>query len=66
MPLKSGGSLFIDSTEALVAIDVNSGRTNGNGVLEEMVYKVNMEAAVEIPRQTAPARPWWPDCRRFH
>jgi ribonuclease E len=51
IPLKSGGSLFIDSTEALVAIDVNSGRTNGNGVLEEMVYKVNMEAAVEIPRQ---------------
>jgi len=51
VPLKSGGSLFIDSTEALVAIDVNSGRTNGNGVLEEMVYKVNMEAAVEIPRQ---------------
>ena len=51
VPLKSGGSLFIDSTEALVAIDVNSGRTNGNGVLEEMVYKVNMEAAAEIPRQ---------------
>ena len=51
MPLKSGGSLFIDRTEALVAVDVNSGRTNGNGVLEEMVYKVNMEAAAEIPRQ---------------
>jgi ribonuclease E len=51
VPLKSGGSLFIDSTEALVAIDVNSGRTNGNGVLEDMVYKVNMEAAAEIPRQ---------------
>ena len=51
VPLKSGGSLFIDSTEALVAIDVNSGRTNGSGVLEEMVYKVNMEAAAEIPRQ---------------
>lgn len=51
VPLKSGGYLVIDSTEALVAIDVNSGRTNGNGVLEEMVYKVNMEAAVEIPRQ---------------
>ncbi len=51
VPLKSGGSLLIDSTEALVAIDVNSGRTNGNGVLEEMVYKVNMEAAAEIPRQ---------------
>jgi ribonuclease E len=51
VPLKSGGSLFIDRTEALVAIDINSGRTNGDGVLGEMVYKVNMEAAVEIPRQ---------------
>ena len=51
VPLKSGGSLFIDRTEALVAIDVNSGRTNGNGVLEEMVFKVNLEAAVEIARQ---------------
>lgn len=51
VPLKSGGYLLIDSTEALVAIDVNSGRTNGNGVLEEMVFKVNMEAAAEIPRQ---------------
>lgn len=51
VPLKSGGYLLIDSTEALVAIDVNSGRTNGNGALEEMVFKVNMEAATEIPRQ---------------
>lgn len=52
VPLKSGGYLLIDPTEALVAIDVNSGRTNtGDGVLEEMVYKVNMEAATEIPRQ---------------
>lgn len=51
VPLKSGGHLVIDSTEALVAIDVNSGRTNGNGAVGEMVYKVNMEAAAEIPRQ---------------
>ncbi|MCU0574895.1 MAG: Rne/Rng family ribonuclease [Syntrophobacteraceae bacterium] len=51
VPLKSGGHLLIDQTEALVAIDVNSGRTNGEGDLEEMVYKVNMEAATEIPRQ---------------
>lgn len=51
VPLKSGGYLLIDSTEALVAIDVNSGRTNGEGALEEMVFKVNMEAAAEIPRQ---------------
>ncbi|MCU0573904.1 MAG: Rne/Rng family ribonuclease [Syntrophobacteraceae bacterium] len=51
VPLKSGGHLLIDQTEALVAIDVNSGRTNGEGDLEEMVFKVNMEAAAEIPRQ---------------
>ncbi len=51
VPLKSGGYLVIDQTEALVAIDVNSGKTNGEGALEEMVFKVNMEAASEIPRQ---------------
>ncbi|GLI34947.1 hypothetical protein DAMNIGENAA_23800 [Desulforhabdus amnigena] len=51
VPLKSGGHLLIDPTEALVAIDVNSGRTSSDGALEEMVFKVNMEAATEIPRQ---------------
>lgn len=51
VPLKSGGYLLIDPTNALVAIDVNSGRTNSNGAPEEMVFKVNMEAATEIPRQ---------------
>lgn len=51
VPLKSGGHLLIDQTEALVAVDVNSGRTSSDGALEEMVFKVNMEAATEIPRQ---------------
>jgi ribonuclease E len=51
VPLKSGGHLLIDSTEALVAIDVNSGRTLSEGAVEEMAFKVNMEAAAEIPRQ---------------
>ncbi len=51
VPLKSGGYLLFDPTEALVAIDVNSGRTTGEGAVEEMAYKVNMEAAAEIPRQ---------------
>jgi ribonuclease E len=51
VPLKSGGCLMIDPTEALVAIDVNSGKSNSNGALEETVFKVNMEAAAEIPRQ---------------
>lgn len=49
--LKSGGYLIIDPTEALVSIDVNSGKSGSNGALEETVYKVNMEAAAEIPRQ---------------
>jgi ribonuclease E len=49
--LKSGGYLVIEPTEALVTIDVNSGRANKDEELEEMVYKVNMEAATEIPRQ---------------
>ena len=49
--LKSGGYLLFDPTEALVSIDVNSGRTSAEGAVEEMAYKVNLEAAVEIPRQ---------------
>ncbi|MHC1730046.1 MAG: ribonuclease E/G [Syntrophobacteraceae bacterium] len=51
VPLKSGGYVLFDPTEALVSIDVNSGRTTGEGAIEEMAYKVNMEAATEIPRQ---------------
>lgn len=51
VPLRSGGHLVFDPTEALVAIDVNSGRTSSDGALEETVFKVNMEAAAEIPRQ---------------
>lgn len=51
VPLKSGGYLLFDPTEALVSIDVNSGRTNAEGAIEEMAYKVNFEAAAEIPRQ---------------
>ncbi|MDA8307231.1 MAG: Rne/Rng family ribonuclease, partial [Deltaproteobacteria bacterium] len=51
VPLKSGGYLLIDPTEALVSIDVNSGRTSAEGAVEEMALKVNLEAAVEIPRQ---------------
>ena len=51
VPLKSGGHLAFDPTEALVSIDVNSGRTSAEGAVEEMAFKVNLEAAVEIPRQ---------------
>lgn len=48
--LPSGGALVLDQTEALVAIDVNSGRTSGEGV-EDMAFRTNMEAAEEAARQ---------------
>ncbi|MFZ2961362.1 MAG: Rne/Rng family ribonuclease [Candidatus Ozemobacteraceae bacterium] len=49
--LESGGYLIIERTEALVTIDVNSGRFSGGAGLEETVFKVNLEAAREIARQ---------------
>ena len=49
--LKSGGSIVIDQTEALVAIDVNSGRATREKGIEETAYKTNMEAAQEVARQ---------------
>ncbi len=49
--LKSGGYIFIDHTEALTAIDVNSGRFIGRGNQEANSLKINLEAAREIARQ---------------
>ncbi len=49
--LKSGGHICIDQTEALVAIDVNTGKFTGKTRLEETVFRTNMEAAQEIARQ---------------
>ena len=49
--LPCGGSLVIDQTEALVAIDVNSGQCRIHGDAESMAYHLNMEAAPEIARQ---------------
>jgi len=49
--LKSGGHLVIDTTEAIVAIDVNSGKYRQNEDAESTAYKINMEAAPEIARQ---------------
>ena len=46
--LKSGGYLVIDQTEALTAIDVNSGKFVGNASLEDTTLRVNLEAAKEI------------------
>ncbi|MEO1733696.1 MAG: Rne/Rng family ribonuclease [Pseudomonadota bacterium] len=49
--LKSGGYIVIGVTEALVAIDVNSGRATKEGSIEETALKTNLEAADEISRQ---------------
>ena len=49
--LNCGGFITIDSTEALVAIDVNSGKYTGKSNLEETIYKVNYEATIEIAKQ---------------
>src|SRR5712691_8789691 len=49
--LKSGGYIVINQTEALVAIDVNTGKYVGKRNLEETVFKTNLEAAKEIVRQ---------------
>lgn len=49
--LKSGGYIAIDQTEALTAVDVNSGKFTGKKDAEAMVLKVNLEAAQEIARQ---------------
>jgi len=51
VPLKSGGSLVIDQTEALVAIDVNSGKNRSHSDAETTAFKINQEAAEEISRQ---------------
>jgi ribonuclease G len=50
-PLKSGGYLVFDQTEAMTTIDVNTGAFVGHRNLEETVYKTNLEAAQAIARQ---------------
>ncbi len=51
VPLPSGGSIVIDIGEAMVAIDVNSGKTTSASELEETAVKTNLEAAEEIAHQ---------------
>ena len=51
VPLRGGGSLVIDQTEALVAIDVNSGSFRTDGSAEDSAFKLNQIAAKEIARQ---------------
>jgi len=50
VPLPSGGSLIIEPTEALVSIDVNSGKSSGERGVEDTAYKTNLEAAAEVAR----------------
>lgn len=51
IPLKSGGYIVIDETEALVAIDVNTGKYIGKANLDDTILKTNLEAAEEIAKQ---------------
>jgi len=51
VPLKSGGYLVFDQTEAMTTIDVNTGAYVGHRNLEETIYKTNLEAAQAIARQ---------------
>ena len=51
IPLKSGGYLIFDQTEAMTTIDVNTGAYVGHRNLEETIYRTNLEAAVTIARQ---------------
>ena len=51
IPLNSGGSIVIDQTEALVAIDVNSGKMSSESGIEATALKTNLEAAAEVGRQ---------------
>jgi len=50
-PLPGGGSIVIDSTEALTAIDVNSGRATRTADHDESIFNINVEAANEVARQ---------------
>ena len=49
--LKSGGAIVIEQLEALVAIDVNSGKATSQGDIEETAFRTNLEAADEVARQ---------------
>ena len=66
VPLRQGGSIVIDSTEALVAIDVNSGNFRADDSAEETAFQMNLLAAKEIGRQLRLARSRRGDRQRFH
>lgn len=61
MLLPCGGYLVIDETEALIAIDVNTGRNKGTKDLDKTILDTNLEAAYESPDSSACATSaaWW-------
>ena len=66
VPLKAGGSIVIDQTEALVAIDVNSGNFRAEDSAEETAYQMNILAARGDRPATPLARPGRRDRQRLH
>ncbi len=64
--LPSGGYIVLNQTEALVSIDVNSGKSTREFSIEETALKTNLEASDEICTPAPPARPGRPDRRRLH
>jgi ribonuclease E len=64
--LRSGGYIVINQTEALVSIDVNSGRSTREHHIEDTALKTNLEAAEEVARQAQAARLCRPDRHRLH
>ncbi len=64
--LRSGGYIVLNQTEALVAIDVNSGRATREHHIEDTALKTNLEASEESRPPVAAARPCRADRHRFH
>ena len=60
--LTSGGSIVIDPTEAMTAVDVNSARSTKGKDIEDTAYKTNLEAAREVARQLRLKRCWRIGC----
>ena len=64
--LPSGGYLVINPTEALVSVDVNSGKATKEHNIEDTALQTNLEAAQELARQLRLRDMAGPCCHRFH
>ena len=64
--LKCGGYLVIDETEAMITVDVNTGRNRGSKDIDKMLLETNIEAAEEIAAPAPPAQYWWSGRCRLH